>query len=231
MINFESAFMKKTLLTALFLVSAAAGFSQKVFSFDSNEKTWDILPNEQAELYIYINNSGSGSINLKYRLLENTCPSQWLTALCDNQNCWSPLPSSGSFLPIVQGSKKASFKLQVDPMNTKGSGRVKIALMDQNDTTLADTCTFNVNLLWNTSVSRIDALSGVWMDAAANTIRTSAVFNGMNAQVADISGKVILEAVVAGSAVPVNAELPAGIYFVRFRDAEGKLLSKKFAVN
>jgi hypothetical protein len=87
---------------------------------------------------------------ISWRMVENTCPSDWDFVLCDWAACYDYLPNHGEMDPVWEGSS-GLLKLTANPHNTPGSGFVRFwvyptGLMNERqevffyyDTTVAST--------------------------------------------------------------------------------------------
>jgi hypothetical protein len=184
--------------------------------------------------YIYLHNNRADSIKVTWRMITDSgTTSGWSVQLCDNSNCYN-LPGPPRTSLLVAPGDSLDMHSQLAPNCITGSGYLKISAQVVGDTGAAMILTYKVDAT-STCSSGINSISGdnihVYPNPANDMITLSGFEAGQlhNVQIADLQGNAI-QAFEANSHESVNLNinsLPAGLYFVKITDAEGKLTAVK----
>ncbi|MEO9533986.1 MAG: T9SS type A sorting domain-containing protein [Crocinitomicaceae bacterium] len=174
---------------------------------------------------MYLTNKSSKSLSLRFELIENTLESEWSAAFCTNIQCYNNIPSQGD-LGTLSPDEQAYFQFNFGANSVSGEGHVKILVTSEIDLSIHDTLTFKYTVTESGGIAagpwaKVNYYSGALTVLLENpTIETSVkVFN--------VNGSELLNEEL-GAITSFNLRKhPAGVYFVRVSDANGRVLKEK----
>lgn len=187
------------------------------------------------EFNITVGTPNNEAITYKWEKIENSLLGDWDYSLCDYDNCYVGIPENGTMKRIsetdAQGGKKGFFKLAFLSTNTDGKGVVKVYVYDSADYNRGDTVTFTLRK----GLASVNSASSKSIKITPNPSTSEVNFQTTEAntqfQLVDVQGKVIKDEnlVEAGTHQLMVADLPNGVYFLKFR-SEGVLRQSKLIV-
>jgi hypothetical protein len=75
------------------------------------------------EHYVYVFPNSADTVDITWRVIENSCPEGWDFQMCDWQHCYDGFPNTAEMDPVLPGGS-GYLKLLVNPFNIGGSGMV-----------------------------------------------------------------------------------------------------------
>lgn len=111
------------LITALALSFSIAACAQDVvFSFTPSGEYQGVLEMDMyTEHIVYVYHDSADSLDITWRVIENSCPEVWDIQMCDWQNCYDGFPNTAEMNPVPPGGS-GYLKLLVNPYTTAGTG-------------------------------------------------------------------------------------------------------------
>ena len=186
------------------------------------------------DAYIFLHNTHSDSIVIKWGVSSSQGPAQWGLAFCDNRNCYNlPTPQRLS-LPVAPGDS-IDMHAQFGAACVSGSGFIVISASIQGDTNAPVILTYKANITATcatgiNNLSNEDAIE-VFPNPATDQISISglAINHNVSVQVIDIQGRLLsTEDKIAGNNLSLNVSaLPAGLYFIKKTDRQTNQVSTK----
>ncbi|WP_276133243.1 T9SS type A sorting domain-containing protein [Polluticoccus soli] len=232
--------MKKFLLVGLSLFTIAASessFAQATFSFPKDTVKYAVQGYGTEDVHNDIKNETTGQLSLTWKIISESLPTSWETGfgLCDNVLCYgtnilngttqtsSPIPASGTM----------PFKMSMDFTSVvQGSYDFSVSV---SDGTYTDTMTFVVEK-FPTSVNSVNRTTdgiSVYPNPARDELNVKFNANtGINyITLYNMIGKALtVYKVSASNSAKLDIQnVPAGIYFIRLTDAQGRVVgTRKF---
>ncbi len=238
--------MKK--ITLLFVaVSAAFTVSAQNFTIEEKGKgpskliADSIMANNYHDYqFEMIPANSNDTLQLDWEVFYDDFPSTWDYSFCDYSTCYTPYNSGFMQMWDAFGSNKGFVKLTVSS-DVDGVGTIKIAVQERGKPNTADTATYIItSYSWPASVNE-NKISGKLVKAYPNpaknvlnlSLNKKLVQNQVSTQVQvevfNIVGNKVKNIQVTGSGQQVDvSKLSSGVYFLRYRNLEGKLESQKF---
>lgn len=233
--------MKKFLLVglSLFTIATANNSFAQSFSFPKDTVKYAVQGGEGAEeIHNDIKNETSGQLTLSWKIFNETFPSSWesIFGLCDNVLCYgNNIITAGTTQQTnpIPASANMPFKIQMDFNPTavvSGSYEFSVSVTDG---TYTDTMTFVVEKFPTSvnSVNRnIDAVT-VYPNPARDelNVKFNANANINYITVYNMIGKALtVYKVSAPNSAKLDIQnLPAGIYFIRLSDTQGRIAATR----
>lgn len=180
-----------------------------------------VAGNVELEAYnifqVYLRNETNASIDLSWRIVENTMPEGWNITLCDNVNCYGVLPENADLDPIA-AADSAIMKIDVNPELVEGSGMLRFFINETGSPSPYKELVFDLSTgttdtkdLFNGSVQIYPNPATEWVN-----VDNQLPFP-LKMQLADAQGRLVRQAEVASNDQQgwsvVN--LPKGTYYLR----------------
>ena len=177
--------------------------------------------------YIYIENTTENSLNLTYKLVDVEVEDDWSVTLCTNAQCYNFLSESGSLGTVMPG-EKAFMSINLSANQTIGEGKIRYAISSLDGKTVNDTITFEY-----TVTESGKEIAGPWATITFNQDNLT-VFLGQTAlesyiQVYNIRGKLIIDSSLQTISSFSFRSQPSGVYIVRVRDENDRVIVRKLA--
>ncbi|MBW7914969.1 MAG: T9SS type A sorting domain-containing protein [Taibaiella sp.] len=212
-------------------------------SFSAQKDTSVATAYAYIDINNYITNNTSDTISVKWRIISETLPQSWKDnasfGLCDNVTCYDKAIFSGSVQTsdTFGAGKNMLYKVQLDvsPATVApsvGSTPYYITTELTSGTTI-DTVTFAV-YKWNTNnISKVAVVREevvVYPNPAYNEVNVT--FNRemgvKNVAIYNLVGKQVSAYRVNGTSAKLDIEkIPAGIYFLRMMDSNGRVVATR----
>lgn len=112
-------------------------FSIKPGSTITAEAKADKINNYEANMV----NESDSSLEIEWKLLENTLMKGWDYSICNYGKCLAGIPVSGKMKTIKKG-EKGFINLHVNPFKIKGVGKVSFYVYESGNESNGDTLTY-----------------------------------------------------------------------------------------
>lgn len=211
-------------------------------SFTMQHDTVTVTAYGYADIYNYLTNNTSDTLTVNWRVIYENLPQSWKNhaafGICDNVTCYDTSVLSGSALKTdtVSAGKNMPFKLQIDVSSSSvtptTAGSPMYISFELSEGTTIDTVTFAINK-WATNISRVNNSKdevAVYPNPAYNEVNVT--FNKelgvRNVAIYNLVGKQINNYRVNGNSAKLDiARIPAGIYFLRLVDNNGRVVATR----
>ncbi|HMQ46951.1 MAG TPA: hypothetical protein PKA00_05630 [Saprospiraceae bacterium] len=139
--------MRYFFLALIFLATGFKTLQAQQFSFSPDTVLTAQAQLEQYNIFnIYIQNETSDSLQLTWRIVENTLPEAWETTLCDNNECYGILPAYGNMIPF-SANEPAFIKLDINPHQHQAEGLIRFRIFPTDDPSDYEVITFYISSL------------------------------------------------------------------------------------
>lgn len=227
-------------LFALPLLFAANKSQAQSFSMQKDTATAAVYG--YIDLYNNLTNLTSDTIRVSWKILSHTFPPSWVSGasigICDNVTCYDTQILTGTVqtTDTIPGNSTMPFKIQLDVtpssvVPTTGAPYFATIELTQGSTT--DTVTFaaykwNTNNVNKVASSREEVI--LYPNPAYNEVNVS--FNRelgvKNVAIYNLVGKQVSNYRVNGNSAKLDIErIPAGIYFLRLVDGNGRVVATR----
>jgi hypothetical protein len=121
-----------------FLISFLCGISAQILSAQTFlPVSGPVLEQEVAfeqanECFIYFDNPSGDTLQLRWRLIEQSVPSGWTVDLCDYGLCYAGIPANGTMNPVYD-SIQPYLKLIVQPGTTPGASWIWFRVSEKDN--------------------------------------------------------------------------------------------------
>lgn len=234
--------MKKTLLAILFIASlfGSQRAVSQTFSLQAGDTVFSNVQPGLNKIYNKITNISASPIVITWKVIDNNLPASWTTTqaafgVCDNVLCYnnSILSGSSQTTASITPGDESDFHLQINlDAAPTGSAFLKVNLRPDVGASKNAVFVITKSATNVTSVFRSEDDITLYPNPARDAINV--VFDA-NAGVRSISihniiGKQVGVYKVSGGSAKIDIdELPAGGYFIRLADAQGRILgTRKF---
>jgi hypothetical protein len=231
--------MKKFILIAALALIMFANVSAQSATFTvtpSNVVTQNIEEDDYVDVTIDFNNTTSSNIVFKWTQGTNTLPTGWNITMCDYPSCFPYIPNSGTMDPIGPGNY-GFIKLTVNPgPGNIGSGSVSFDVWDEANPSFRETITMNVNAVVGIEDQLLEGSVSLYPNPTTDRLFLSHEFGTLEAgmlTVLNVNGaEVIKTAVNPVATQEINiANLPAGMYMVRYQTEKASMTEKVLKMN
>jgi|GEM_PF-6833229 hypothetical protein len=214
------------LLFSLVLFTQAQNFSfqpndslVKTISLDDfSDLTIDIIRNEAID-----------TLHLEYELLENSLPTNWSVAYCDNHGCWGSLPENGEMSPLYDDIN-SYIRITINPMGVAGAGVVKYYIYETGLYEQGDIMTYVMNTPNWVGIEELDGSDVKILNNPFGEQLSITTFQKLKSlQIIDLTGKTIISMgeIPEGSIELDTQRLSSGLYFIKTRNKSGSYSIKK----
>jgi len=120
--------MLRLVLTNILLVFIIKCATAQNYTFSpSANYAGDLSMDMYTEHYMYIAHNQPDTAYITWRVVENTCPSEWDIQACDYQHCYTGLPNNGDMNGVPAGGQ-GYLRMIVNPFNTTGTGMLHLLI-------------------------------------------------------------------------------------------------------
>lgn len=226
--------MKKIILISLLFIFSNLIIAQS-FTFRPSASLIEEAPlNTYLAFKIDMVKQSTSPMTLKWIKLENTFPAGWDFNLCDHGGCYTGIPDSGTMIPLYD-TTSGFLKINLNPRSILTTGIARFYVWDIKHPDQGMETVFEITSTEVTSLQ--ETLSKETFSFYPNpaTDYISVNFNSIN------SGKLEIIGLTGQKAIEMWIEpklfikidisnLPRGIYFVKFNEMSGKIITKKLIV-
>lgn len=224
-------------LPLLFLTNKA-----EAQSFTMQHDTINVTAYGYADIYNYVTNNTSDTLRVKWRVIYENLPQSWedyaAFGICDNVTCYDKAVFAGGTLTTdtIGAGSNMPFKMQIDgsspSVTSTTAGSPMYVSFELSEGTTIDTVTFAINK-WGTNISRVNNSRdeiAVYPNPAQNEVNVT--FNKelgvKNVAIYNLVGKQVSNYRVSNNSAKLDIEkIPAGIYFLRLVDGNGRVVATR----
>ena len=211
----------KKFLSILLLFISMISVGQNYTISPSHEVNMTPAFDELTITDIYMLNTASTDIQLKWKLISNKLYPGWDFSLCDYTTCYPGLPNEGTMTPVPPG-EKGFLGLNVVPYKIAGTGVVKMYVYQEGYMDKGDTLTWfvtatasgitQINRSVNISLFPNPAKELLTVEVDATDLSIASI------QVTDLLGKVWINKTIGQTQTKVDvADLPNGYYLIQYK--------------
>lgn len=225
----------KTLVTISLLFSSLIGAAQHyTVSPSSRSINMSATFDELTIRDIYMLNTSTTDIQLKWKLIANNLFPGWDFSLCDYTTCYTGLPAEGTMTPVPPG-EKGFLGLNVCPYKIVGTGVVKMYVYEEGFMDKGDTLTWFVT----STASGINQVANsvtlsMYPNPAKETVAVQVDASDLSfssLKVVDLLGKEWINKSVNQTLTKLDvATLPNGYYLVQYKQGDEILSMKKLCI-
>ncbi len=194
------------------------------------------------DLYNNLTNLTSDTIRVNWKVLSHTLPPSWVSGasfgICDNVTCYDGQILSGSVqtTDTIGANATMPFKLQLDVSSssvvpttgTPYTATIELSQGSTTDTVIFAAYKWNTNNVGKVTMSREDVV--LYPNPAYNEVNVT--FNRelgvRNVAIYNLVGKQVSAYRVNGTSAKIDIEkIPAGIYFLRLSDNNGRVVATR----
>ena len=200
--------------------------------FSPNDELSDIAILENYNIYqIDILNTTLDTLQLSWKFIEDTTPTEWGKTMCDNMNCYGLIPENGVMNPILNNN--AFIKMDINPGITEGEGTLTFLIFETENQTVNHEIKFHVTTT-PVGVSIVPQL-----DVAAYPNPTTDFLRIENGEDTDyeivllniLGRKIYYATLKSGENKTINTTtFPFGSYFLNFIQNQKTITSKKIHI-
>ena len=221
--------MKRILLSTFVLLAFVS--TQAQFTFKPSKKgTLASGSVSEFELvgYGFVKNTGTTTKTFVWRMYPPNLPNSWSAALCDRNLCHDVGVMRGTF--DLAAGDSGNIDIHTYPKSTSGTGQVQVLVFEEGDSANAQSQSFDFSA-WALSARTPSKVSiEIYPNPATSKLNiTLDTDKAINIEVYNVLGQLKKTHVHTGgtSTMDLN-DLVAGIYFLRYTDENGKVVSKQF---
>lgn len=237
--------MKFSVSTFLvFLASVAAVQAQSYITLAADTSFTSGDPSEIHKAEVVVSNTGPNPQTMVWQRIKNDIPEGWETSVCDPNLCWAPFADAPGYGWAMANGDNDNFYVQFDARNLPdgpalaGEGIVDVVIYSEEDS-----ANYNATGVFVASLSGVgfyspdmDKVFEAYPNPAVHTLQLMASYNSdvVRIQLVNLVGKVVLsESWNAGNGRMTLdvSQLPEGVYFVQFLDANQVLKTKKISIS
>jgi hypothetical protein len=221
--------MKKyilTLIIALFVTAANAQFTFGPLTKSASGSA----SQDELVTYAYVKNTGAFNTTYVWYMIPKSFPGGWESAICDKNTCYDVTVTSATF-DLAPGDS-GTMQVHLYPHNVAGTANVEVMVFEKNtDSTNAPKGVYSFNT-WALSTKSVEKRNNVeiYPNPATTQLNiTLETTKPITIEVYNVLGQLKMKHVHNGgtSTMDLN-ELPTGIYFLRYTNAAGQVISKQF---
>lgn len=212
----------KSLLSVIFMVLCSISYGQNLV-YSPGLFVEGTIEGRVNELSVTVTTPQPEPITFAWKKIKNDFPFDWDFSLCDHNNCYIGLPSSGTMFSISQSEadagQKGFFKLNILKAESFGSYELQIYVYDKNDINRGDTITFKMT---NGIVSQRELENRI-LHLAPNPASSEFTIDvqepGTVIEVYSLSGELVRSKTVSysGTARLSVLDLKDGLYLVKLK--------------
>ncbi|TND07196.1 MAG: Uncharacterized protein FD123_3341 [Bacteroidetes bacterium] len=223
----------KMVLAVTFVTAGTFAFGQG-YVLSPGDSLVDVTPfNDLNHFTIQQNNISGMPIILSWQQVALNIPSGWTAYLCDNGNCFTGFPQSGTMDTVFAGDY-GMLSVAIDPINITGTAFVQYAVWDNASPSQKDTLTWTISANGTAGLAQAEnAKPFTVFPSVANTHITlrSGRREPVQYFLLDISGKIVSNGSMQLPETRVSVEtLPEGIYFISLLDSNRNRFTERIIV-
>lgn len=177
--------------------------------------------------YATLTNESGQPLNITWTREEVMLPEGWTSAVCDFNICHLDWVSTQNFNAPIDG--EGDLDVHIYPNGSEGAAVIAVHLESANLPDFEMTVMYYFNTALGTS-ERLYQNFEVYPNPTVDEVRIDSEAGVHSVDVFNIDGKLVKQAVLAGSNTVRMADLPMGNYILRFKDTSGTLLSTNVVV-
>lgn len=220
--------MKKTILT-LFL-SAIIVAAQAQFTLSPSAQTKAGSSSEQELVaYAHVKNTGTTKKTFVWKMTRKNFPTAWKAALCDINTCYDVVVSRAEF--ELNAGDSGNLDVHLQPHNMGGVSAVEVEVFVSGDSmnSKIGTYTFSAWALSTGKPATKNQLEIYPNPTSTNLNITLETNKPVTFQVFNVLGQLKATHVHNGGTSTLDlSDLSVGVYFLRYTNEEGKVISKQF---
>lgn len=221
--------MKRILLSVFVLLAFVS--SQAQFTFNPGSKGTKVSGSAaEFELvgYSFVKNTGTTTKTFVWKMATPALPSQWSSAICDKNLCHDVGVIRGTF-ELAPGDS-GNIDIHTYPKSTGGSGQVDVQIFEEGDSANSKYQSFDFSAWALSTRNPAKASIEVYPNPATNKLNiTLDIDKSVSIDVYNVLGQLKKTHIHTGGTSTMDlTDLAAGIYFLRYTDDNGKVVSKQF---
>ena len=185
---------------------------------------WDIVASSM------VNNLSGNNLNLIWKRTNVNTPPEWKTAICDNNVCHGS--STDSFQFSLTAGSSGQLLVHFFLYNTPGNGSIQLTVYEVGNSSNMTTATYDASaILAGINDGIIGEKISYFPNPAKNFLTVQFPTDYLETvELFNILGVRIKSFKTNGSnSLKISlTELSSGIYFLRFRNDEGKVITRNF---
>lgn len=221
--------MKKYIL-ALSILFAVASTAQAQFTLQPYDETDVQGSSGEFELitHSYVKNTGSAKKTFVWKMYRKNFPSSWEAAICDINLCYDISVSRAVF--ELNAGDSGNLDVHLYPNQMGGGGLVTVEVFEEGDSANGKTQDYDFNA-WTLGVN--GARKGnfeIYPNPATNKLNiTLDTDKAVTIEIYNVLGQLKKTVIHNGGTKTIELnDLSAGIYFLRYTNEQGKVISKQF---
>lgn len=178
----------------------------------------------------YVHNLSGNNLNLVWKRIVISTPTQWQTGVCDNIGCHVNSTDSAQF--SLAAGDSGILTIHFYPYNTTGNGTVRLTVYEQGNMSNVTSVDYNADVTLFTGINEKYVQEKIIL--SPNPINNSLFvqypgnYQG-EFEIFNILGIKVQSTKADGKSIRFNLpELPSGIYFLRFKNEKGIVVTKNF---
>lgn len=221
--------MKKILLTAFVLFAFLS--TQAQFTFKPSSKG-SVVTGSSGEFelvgYGFVKNTGSATKTYVWKMTTNSFPNGWTAAICDKNLCHDVTVTRATF--ELNAGDSGNIDIHTYPQSTGGVASVTVEIFEEGDSANAKTQDYTFSAWTLSARTPAKASFEVYPNPATTKLNiTLETTKPVTVEVYNVLGQLRKTHVHNGGTSTMDlADLPSGIYFLRYTDDNGKVISKQF---
>jgi hypothetical protein len=158
---------------------------------------------------VYVYHDAQDTLDITWRVIENTCPVGWDFQMCDWSHCYDGFPNTSEMDPVAPGNS-GYLKLLVNPYDIGGSGLVHFWVYPTGNIENREDVYFYLNGA-PVSVGAASAANEQW-SIGHDEVRISHTAQGL-CRIIDMHGREILTSNCMGDQIVINTgAISTGVY-------------------
>ncbi len=221
--------MKRILLSVFVLLAFVS--SQAQFTFKPGKKGATVSGSaNEFELvgYSFVKNTGTTTKTFVWRMESPALPNQWSAAICDKNLCHDITVIRATF-ELAPGDS-GNIDIHTYVKSTSGTGQIDVQIFEEGDSANAKHQSFDFSAWALSARTPAKASIEVYPNPATNKLNiTLDSEKAISIDVYNVLGQLKKTHLHTGGTSTMDlSDLAAGIYFLRFTDDNGKVVSKQF---
>ncbi len=211
----------RNILAVAFVTASTFVFGQ-TYTLNPGDSLVDVMPfNNLYHFTIQQPNISGQAIVLSWEQISVSVPVGWTASLCDNGNCFTNFPLSGT-MDTVSATDYGLLAVAIDPSNIAGTATIRYAVWDVNTPFQKDTLTWIISANGSLSIGDLqmnNSFSVFPTVVNSDFTITSNSLSSFSYSLSDQSGKIVLIGKSEYDFVKISvSELAVGFYFVTLQD-------------
>jgi hypothetical protein len=221
-----------SLAVVVLLASAGELFAQQ-YQVVPNDSIVSNTPfNDLTHFNITQTNLSGNKLVFSWRQISLSVPAGWTANLCDNGNCYTDFPVSGTMDTVYKGDY-GLMSVGVDPGQISGKAVIRYELWEAGSPGQKDTLTWIITAGSSTGLKETtsDLPLFIYPNPVVHELVNIRALADMDFSLNDLSGKQIQAGTLKKglNAIPVK-NLPKGNYFINVRSKEGQFFTQTLII-